>query len=90
MAPAPVIAHAQLQAGDRVLFYTDGATEQRTPDGSRLGDMLLEDLVERVSSADVIVAETVRSPVPALLDQIGGQEPDDDATLVLLEWHWPA
>ncbi len=47
---APTVAREQLQAGDRVLLFTDGATEQRTRHGVRLGDTLFEDLVERACS----------------------------------------
>ena len=86
---APVVAREQLQPGDRVLLFTDGATEQRTRRGSRLGDELFEDLVGRACGRDLFVAETVRRLVEALLEQIEGKAPDDDATLLLVEWNGP-
>lgn len=73
-----------------MLFFTDGATEQRTRRGDRLGDVLFEDLTDRACSGGLIVAETVRRLVEALLDQTADKQPDDDATLVLLEWRGPA
>ena len=86
----PVVATERLEPGDRVLFFTDGATEQRTSRGPRLGDELFEDLAERACSAGLIVAETVRRLVASLLDQNDGKQPDDDATVVLVEWRGPA
>ena len=86
---APLVAREQLQPGDRVLFFTDGATEQRTRRGTRIGDALFEDLVERACTSGLMVAETVRRLVESLLAQTASKEPDDDATLVLLEWHGP-
>lgn len=37
---APTVGREQLHPGDRVLCFTDGASEQRT----RLGDLFFEDL----------------------------------------------
>jgi len=86
---APVVAREQLHPGDRVLLFTDGATEQRTRRGGRLGDVLFVDLVDRACAPGLIVAETVRRLVEALLGQIEGTAPDDDATLLLVEWDGP-
>jgi serine phosphatase RsbU (regulator of sigma subunit) len=83
---APVVAREQLHPGDRVLLFTDGATEQMTGRGSRIGDVLFEDLVARACASGLMVAETVRRLVEALLNQTDGEAPDDDATLFMVEW----
>ena len=72
---APLVAREQLQPGDRVLFFTDGATEQRTHSGTRIGDALFEDLAERACNSGVMVAETVRRLVESLLDQTPARNP---------------
>ncbi len=72
---ALLVARQQLQAGDRVLFFTDGVTEQRTRDGTRLGETMFQDLVERTSSAGLVVAQTVRRLVEARLDQTPAMNP---------------
>ena len=54
------IATEQLQPGDRVLFYTDGVTESRSPDGEPFGLDRLADLTVRASHGAELPAETVR------------------------------
>jgi hypothetical protein len=41
------VGSEQLQPGDRVLFYTDGVTEARSPDGDFFGPDRLIDLISR-------------------------------------------
>jgi sigma-B regulation protein RsbU (phosphoserine phosphatase) len=71
-----------LEPGDRVLFYTDGTTDRRAPDGS-------------MYEVDRMIATLGRlGPLPpgALVDQLiaelnafaSGLEPDDDQTLLLV------
>ena len=71
-----------LQAGDRLLFYTDGITDREDPDGAAYE-------VERLTAA----LDDTRSLRPsAAIDYVvgdldcfaGGHEPDDDQTLLLL------
>jgi hypothetical protein len=79
------VGREQLQPDDRVLFYTDGVTEARSPTGAFFGDQALIDLLRRTFAAGLPAQETMRRVVRALLDHQQGQL-TDDATLLLLEW----
>jgi serine phosphatase RsbU (regulator of sigma subunit) len=79
------VGREQLQPDDRVLFYTDGVTEARSPTGAFFGDQALVDLLRRNFAAGLPAQETMRRVVHALLDHQQGQL-TDDATLLLLEW----
>jgi len=84
--PATVtVGREQLQPDDRVLLYTDGVTEARSPSGAFFGDQALIDLLRRNLAAGLPAQETMRRIVHALLDHQQGQLADD-ATLLLLEW----
>lgn len=74
-----------LQPGDRVLFYTDGVPEARSPDGDFFGPERLVDLLARNLAGGLPTPETLRRVVRALLSHQQGQL-TDDATLLLLEW----
>jgi hypothetical protein len=79
------VGREQLQPNDRVLLYTDGVTEARSPTGAFFGDQALIDLLRRNFAAGLPAQETMRRVVRALLDHQQGQL-TDDATLLLLEW----
>ena len=79
------VGSEQLEPGDRVLFYTDGVTEARSPDGDFFGPERLVDLVSRNLAGGLPTPETMRRVVRALLGHQQGQL-SDDATLLLLEW----
>ncbi len=80
------VASVSLQRGDRVLFYTDGLTESRSPDDRELfGTARLADLLVRASLEELSVAETTRRLARKIVEYSGGLE--DDATLLLLEYH---
>jgi serine/threonine protein phosphatase PrpC len=81
----PAIGREQLEPDDRVLFYTDGVTEARSPTGDFFGEQALTDLVVRNLAAGMPTPETMRRVTRALLDHQQGQL-SDDATLLLLEW----
>jgi hypothetical protein len=84
-AEAP-IGTEQLQPGDMLLLYTDGVIEARSPDGEFFGQDRLVDLISRNLAAGLPAPETMRRVVHALLDHQAG-DLDDDATLLLIEWH---
>jgi hypothetical protein len=84
-ATTVTVGREQLQPDDRVLLYTDGVTEARSPSGAFFGDQALIDLLGRNLAADLPAPETMRRVVRALLDHQQGQL-TDDATLLLLEW----
>jgi serine/threonine protein phosphatase PrpC len=86
LPPAEImVGQEQLQPDDRVLFYTDGVTEARSPTGAFFGERALADLLIRNLAAGLPTAETLRRIVRALLDHQQGQL-TDDATLLLFEW----
>jgi hypothetical protein len=74
-----------LQPGDRVIFYTDGITEARSPAGQLFGTRRLVDLLVRTHAAALPAPETLRRVVHALLAHQQNQL-SDDATLLLVEW----
>jgi serine phosphatase RsbU (regulator of sigma subunit) len=79
------VAVERLEPGDRVLFYTDGVTEARSPDAEFFGTQRLTDLLARHLAAGLNTPETMRRVIRALLQHQQGQL-TDDATLLLLEW----
>jgi sigma-B regulation protein RsbU (phosphoserine phosphatase) len=76
-----------LQPGDRLLFYTDGATDAVGPGGERFGDARLLATLEaaRAGSAHDLVA-AVREAIDRFT---GPAEPADDLTLVAVGRHRP-
>jgi serine phosphatase RsbU (regulator of sigma subunit) len=80
LGEVPCSEHA-LRAGDRLVFYTDGITDRQAPDGTMYDP-------ERLTAA---LARLGRFAPTAIVDQIvaeldrfaGGQEPEDDQTLVI-------
>lgn len=80
------IGTEQLQPGDMLLLYTDGVIEARSPDGEFFGQARLVDLITRNLAAGLPAPETMRRGVHALLEHQAG-DLDDDATLLLVEWH---
>ena len=68
-----------------MLFYTDGVTESRSPDGDFFGTERLVDLISRNLAGGLPTPETMRRVVRALLAHQQGQL-TDDATMLLLEW----
>ena len=87
--PVAEVAEQTLQAGDRVLFYTDGITEARSPNGSFFGDDRLADLLVRASLENLPVQETVRHLADSILG-FSGTDLRDDATMLLMEFRPPA
>jgi Stage II sporulation protein E (SpoIIE) len=84
-SPTPAVGSAQLEPGDSVVFYTDGVTEARAPDGTFFGERRLTDLIIRNLAAGLPAPETMRRVVRALLEHQQGNL-NDDASLVLVQW----
>jgi serine phosphatase RsbU (regulator of sigma subunit) len=82
------IATEHLQSGDRVLFYTDGVVETRSPDGELFGVERLADLLVRATLDDVYPAETVRRLSSSIM-AYNGAGLSDDATLMVIDYHGP-
>jgi serine phosphatase RsbU (regulator of sigma subunit) len=87
-AGTPVVQTAQLEPGDRVLFFTDGVVEERLPGGEQFGEERLRDLIEQTTAAELTCAESVRRLSHALMAARSGRT-SDDASLLLLEWKRP-
>lgn len=82
--PAP-IATVALEPADSVLFFTDGVTESRVAGGARFGVEHLVDLVGQHASDQLEIEEVVRRLARSVVDHHLGK-PDDDATLVMVQW----
>jgi serine phosphatase RsbU (regulator of sigma subunit) len=80
------VAMEPLQPGDRVLFYTDGVIETRSPEGEEFGMPRLADFLVRATLDRVHPAETVRRLAASILNY-NGAALSDDATLLLVEFH---
>jgi serine phosphatase RsbU (regulator of sigma subunit) len=69
-------------AGDRLLFFTDGFVEALSPSGEPFGFERLEEVLRRCTQA---TAEDLRgSLIAAVQEHAGGRDLEDDRTLVLL------
>ncbi len=72
-----------LEEGDRVLLFSDGATETRCPDGELFGR---EQLTARFSQCDGLTPGEVLKRIKELLDRHRFEGPlRDDLTLVMLQ-----
>jgi serine phosphatase RsbU (regulator of sigma subunit) len=85
---APHLATVPLEPGDSVLFFTDGVTESPVIDGGSLGVERLADLVGQHASDQLEVEEVVRRLARSVIDLHLGK-PNDDATLVMVQWRGP-
>ncbi|MGW2305504.1 PP2C family protein-serine/threonine phosphatase [Streptomyces sp. NPDC001809] len=82
----PTVHRARLQPGDRVLIYSDGVTEARSPAGDLFGEERLADIVIRSTAAGAAAPEALRRLVRTLRKH-QDLPLRDDATILLTEWH---
>ncbi|MDQ1433688.1 MAG: hypothetical protein QOF59_504 [Actinomycetota bacterium] len=80
------IATEQLQPGDRVLFFTDGVSEAKSPAGEEFGVPRLADLLVRATLDSVSPAETARRLSTSIVS-FNNAGLNDDATLLLVDYH---
>jgi serine phosphatase RsbU (regulator of sigma subunit) len=80
------IATEQLQPGDRVLFFTDGVSEAKSPAGEDFGVPRLADLLVRATLDGVSPAETARRLTTSIVT-FNSAGLNDDATLLLVDYH---
>ncbi|MFJ9038868.1 PP2C family protein-serine/threonine phosphatase [Streptomyces sp. NPDC102406] len=86
LAPTARRVHEMdLEPGDRVLMYTDGVTEARTPHGDELGLDRFADYVIRATAAGELAPETLRRLIHSIVDAQDNRL-RDDATIVMFEW----
>jgi serine phosphatase RsbU (regulator of sigma subunit) len=81
----PHISQEQLTRGDRVLFFTDGVTEEHRLGGQEFGQERFTAFVDQAGHAGDSVQEMVRALSHALTRARGGRT-TDDATLLAVEW----
>jgi hypothetical protein len=81
----PEIAVASLEPGDLLLFYTDGLTDARGPDGEPFTLQAVARFIEREAAAGHTGPETLRRIRQAILGRERAQL-RDDATALLVEW----
>jgi serine phosphatase RsbU (regulator of sigma subunit) len=77
------VEETRLEPGDRLLVYSDGASEARDPGEAELGVEGLEHALERAGKSDLGVAlDGLRRLV---FDHVAGRPLEDDVTMVLVE-----
>lgn len=72
----------RVEPGDRLVFFTDGVTEARAPDGSFFGEQGLADLLSRHGCEPI---GSLCDSVCAALDRYQAGKRADDITLLVLE-----
>lgn len=76
------VSEVQLQAGDRVLFYTDGIPDRESPGGTMYEE---DQLMAALARAAALDPASMIDALVAELDAFGaGHEPGDDQTLVVV------
>lgn len=76
------VAHATLEAGDRLFCLTDGVVDSHRPGGEDFGEERLHVLLSEQSQAGLDTAETVRRLSHTVLDHHGVLSDDTTAFLV--------
>lgn len=72
-----------LSEGDRMLIYSDGLPEARDPDGEPFGDPRILELADRLRG--VGARECCRAVMRAVDGWCGGEPPDDDRSLLVID-----
>ena len=78
-----------LEPGDRLFLYSDGLSEMPGPDNEEFGVERMTAALAR-AGAGRDLQETVRRGVQAARDWTGDRPPNDDLSLVALEWLGPS
>jgi serine phosphatase RsbU (regulator of sigma subunit) len=84
-ASKPASCETRLEPGDRLVLYTDGITEARSPEGEFFGEQRLADFISAAAAAGHPAPETVRRLMRHVLSHQADQL-QDDASIVVLEW----
>lgn len=81
------LCQERLEPGDRIIFYTDGITEGHA-NGREFGSERFVRFVIRHTADGMLVPETLRRLIHAILEHHDGAL-EDDATVLVCEWHGP-
>ncbi|HUI29967.1 MAG TPA: SpoIIE family protein phosphatase [Candidatus Acidoferrales bacterium] len=73
-----------LRSGDTLVFYTDGVTDQRDPDGNEFGEERFYDLLKTLSAGTA--TEIKGGIIRALAEFSQGTDAVDDTTVLILKW----
>lgn len=80
------LCREQLQPGDRLVLYTDGITEARSPGGEEFGLTRFIDFLVRHHFDGLSVPETLRR---LIRNHLRHNQLRDDATILVCEWLGP-
>ena len=75
--------HVSLSEGDRILLYTDGATEARNPSGAFFGEQGLRDAVMEEAAGDF---DDMLDRLLERIDVFTERSLDDDVAMVVLRF----
>ncbi|TYB46809.1 PP2C family protein-serine/threonine phosphatase [Actinomadura chibensis] len=89
LGDTPELCSEQLQPGDRVILYSDGIVEARDPEKQEFGLERFVDFIIKREADGLPVPETLRRLIHSILEHHSGRL-DDDATVLLVEWHGPS
>lgn len=78
---AETVVH--LQPGDRLLLYTDGFLEAKSPDGEVFGEHRLGDTLSRLASLE---PESIGDEVVREVERFAAGKLDDDLTMLVIEF----
>ncbi|MCW2534481.1 MAG: protein serine/threonine phosphatase [Modestobacter sp.] len=81
----PDCCETRLEPGDRLVLYTDGITEARSPQGEFFGEQRLADFISAAAAAGNPAPETVRRLMRHVLSHQADQL-QDDASIIIREW----
>ncbi|WP_083869836.1 PP2C family protein-serine/threonine phosphatase [Modestobacter italicus] len=79
------VCETQLHVGDRVVLYTDGIVEARSPEGEFFGEERLVDFIHRANALGDAAPETLRRLMRRIMEH-QADHLQDDASVVMLEW----
>lgn len=75
----------QLEVGEKLVLYTDGLTEGKSPDGKMLGREKVRKIIGTVANGDAVaIHDAIVNESTTYFD---GAEQDDDITIVVVERH---
>ena len=69
-----------------MVFYTDGVTDQRDPDGNEFGEERFYNLLKELSGGTA--TEIKGGIIRALAEFSQGTDAVDDTTVLILKWKW--